>query len=312
MSAELRFNYDIGSVVTAMKDIKAETLTHLGEVDADAWRVDGSYPIRGYDDGAFYHYDFWDFINGSRTFKELLERRPRGERNVLDLFGSGFFLQSTPIAFNQLIGVRLQNVDQYFVRQAERELSYGGKSTQSFIDLPNRTMIYGDLYRRKTWNEIRTTMQKRKIKSFDLITCRPEGAFNMFRMFEDKPSSGRRLRELAPIFVPLLDRAYRLLSRNDGELFTQLPRFLDEDHYKLVDSHPVDRQVIYALQQLRKTPGITVEYKRDTGWVTEIPYLMHIVKHRNAPESLITQTPGTDGTHTSENPLEFLQELFWR
>lgn len=159
------------------------------------------------------------------SFKELVDlmsSKLKRNVNVLDLFGGAYFLSNLD-KIEKFTGVRLRNVDQLLVEYQKADLLNRGrkdkqKELEHLISSKKRNIIEGNLYKSETWRKIGGG----ESSNFDLIVCRPVGPFknrdvSTIRSVKDEAL----IRE--EIFVVLLERALKLLSKDGGILFTQVP-----------------------------------------------------------------------------------------
>lgn len=100
-------------------------------------------------------YDFFDrFLRESR----LAHRQV----HVLDVFGSGFFIEQPELA-DSITGLRFEPFN-----RAHLPKNY---------TLPLPTEILGDAINMKTWQRLDESMRERSISSFELVVMRPEGGW---------------------------------------------------------------------------------------------------------------------------------------
>lgn len=135
-----------------------------------------------------YEGTFEEVLGGKKITKIVKEIKDRkGEVVAMDLMGSG--LQGLDI--DHLLAVRL-GVNENFAYEGE--------------------IIQGDILRRSTWNEIRTFLERRGKRSFDLVVCRPCGGLDII------PYN-------LGVFNSLAGRVWNLLSSDNGIILSQLPQY---------------------------------------------------------------------------------------
>src|SRR3989344_6008503 len=209
-------------------------------VENDQWFIDGILH-----EGIISTYEktFRNFLDqlGVKTFSELARRKSielgRGIR-VVDLFGGAYFLTDLDNVF-KIVGVRLKNTDQAFLNNylgAQRKVEPGTderkiidgmlKKLRILTGNKKRKIIEGDLLSGRTWRTIKSEFSDERNPGADLVICRPAALFWI-------PSKGRNamvqreeqekgtVRE--EVFITLFERALKLLSQENGLLFTEIP-----------------------------------------------------------------------------------------
>lgn len=234
----------------------------------DTWDYDG--PVDPWSAHS-YEYTFKDFLPQKTSFEKLIAERPKGKRNVLDLFGSGYFIQDLG-SFDHLVGARQTNVDDIWIRGLQKRNHPSDAKDILYLQrargMKNRTIIPGNLYTQAPWRRIRNLMHKQHIPSFDLITCRPEGAFDQHHIGS---SAHFESKAFGQIFLPMFLRAYDLLSPSGGMLFTQIPEIPDAENI-------MNRFISHA----QNISGIEVKFAdRDTFHMPHVLYLK-----KNTPSSI--------------------------
>lgn len=141
-----------------------------------------------------YEISFREVLNGS-TILDLLKDRPFPV--VIDLMGPSKAVSTLFKKFpdKQKLGLAVSLSDLRSGRQKERD------------EKLNVIQIAGDIMRSSTWNEIERKLQGHKA---DLIIERARAGLNYL------PSDPR-------LFAMLLNKAWRLLSRENGILMAQIP-----------------------------------------------------------------------------------------
>lgn len=230
------------------------------------WRIDGVGALlhpRTYED------TFRPLLHGE-TFRSFLESRAFEKRFVLDLYGSGYTDIYT-IA-THVVAVRLANIDTYIDTPALRQSCHPSDTTmRSILRAPNRRVIEGNLLRSATWRKI-------YIDQFDLIVCRPCGPFEAKSIRLNEDIGQNDATAYLPIYLSLLNRAYRLLSHHNGMLLTQVPEF--PQIRQLVD---VEHST--GSRAMNSVPGISVEFASEPT-DSSISYCMKLIKTPLAPPSL--------------------------
>lgn len=204
-------------------------------IKQDTWDRDGPFSTPG--EAISYDSTFVDLLqkDGVDTFQGLLKKRKTENKpaQVLDLFGSGYFLHDLD-AVDDITAVRLKDTDEVYRKVTSLGRDTG--TTEFSRNIATRALerldrlkawgkrktIEGNLYHRKTWADLVTDMQSRGIPSFDLIVCRPEGAFDTNKIMELEDNLDNNYRPYAYIYLQLLDRAYSLCSVG-GQIFTEIP-----------------------------------------------------------------------------------------
>lgn len=213
----------------------------------DIWPVDPPYHLTGEPGG--YDSFFNDLLEkeNADSFEILLSARKddRKPTNVLDLFGSGYFINDLSVA-DSITGVRLLNTKAATLKLLQSDIDYGyaeeeGKLEKRAMDQIEKvtasskwSQIEGNLFLPTTWNALDKNAKQRGIPSFDLITIKPEGAIHNFEVFAhgDLRPENRdyewRDRIYSLKFLRLLNRAYQRLNPDDGQLYTEVPQFITE------------------------------------------------------------------------------------
>ena len=278
MSRELIFEGGIGRVLDVYGKLVSKGDKILLEKNDFRYNRDGL--IENQDFGNYeYELDFYGLLTPGQTFGDLVKIRPNGERAVMDLFGGGYFIPDLDCV-EHMIGVRLQNVDQMYLQSYEEGSEWQSRykdmrvTLQYLMESPKRTVIEANLYRRKSDLLVREEMKRRNIKSFGVIVARPEaGIFGrkLLGQFHDTNVSS-----LGNVFLPILDRAYRLLSFNNGVLYTQIPDFQND-------------MVLEELKEfLSCIPGISVNFVDvELRTTLSVPFSMCLLKSNEAPKSLL-------------------------
>jgi|GEM_PF-1930083 len=194
----------------------------------DYWHIDAGY--RYMNEPHTYDQTFHDILeqSGFTSLREFISQKSLdGKRDlrVLDLFGGAYFLSNLDDV-SKIIGVRLKNIDNVILEDytAAPEQSVGFDRLKQIVNSRKRKIIAGDIMKGDTWRKVKTEGMANNGQGFDLITCRPAGAFwphGGDNTLVEGRSHDERVRE--EIFVSLLERAILLLSPG-GMLFTEIPQ----------------------------------------------------------------------------------------
>lgn len=240
MSKSLEINQPAGISELLLK-MPGHLLNAPFPSDTDVWRIDGIEVTPGSFDS--YEMSFAPFLDalGAETFQKYLGvRKQQGKTtDVLDPFGGGYAIRELGV-MDSMTAVRLKNIDieveRRLVNAYEQELGTVRRS-QLMEDLNflrairgsgKREVIEGNLFRFSTWNKVRDSALRRGISGFDLIICRPDGAFSSTQEEVDQnimTGSDHRAGNTVPykfLFLSMFNEAYSLL-RDDGVLFTEVP-----------------------------------------------------------------------------------------
>ncbi len=145
--------------------------------------------------------DYFASVLPEGTFAELLRQRGPTRRHVLELAGSGVFLN--PQDVDSITGVRL--------------------TKKQFADAPpdpriKRGQVSGDVYRRATATAVSADMKTRGVDQFDLIVIRPIGG-----LLGPAGSAETDVVAYGAVLHATIKRYARWLAP-DGEIFSQLDR----------------------------------------------------------------------------------------
>lgn len=142
-----------------------------GHGPKELWEYDGPQSVgRFYNPKKDYEEAFGSILikSGVGTLNDffenfLKERRIKNQHtHVLDLFGSGFFIEGQSLA-DSITGMRYGPYDQ----------SQLGNDYKGIVP----TEILGDAMNSKTWQKLDESFLKRSIHSVDLVTMRPKGGW---------------------------------------------------------------------------------------------------------------------------------------
>lgn len=282
MSHELIFKNGIRPVICAYRGLVRPGDKILAGLDREYfWDYDGPIAQYGMADAA--EANFGKFLSPDETFKDRVASRPDGERSVLEAFGGAYCIIDLS-AVENIVGIRLQQVDNVYLEQLHKQedssswLAAKIPILESLMANPKREVVEGNLYRRSAIRALDRVMERRDIDAFGLVVCRPQGAFDHRNVWPHVFDFQERSDLFGPIFLPLLDRLYRRLSSNDGELFTQVPQVPKfEDATEKAEAY------------LNQIEGITVEFAPTTDY-HYVHNVMHLTKHHGAPPSLLLGT----------------------
>lgn len=165
------------------------------------WKYDGKYGV----DSLSYEESFKYLFNPEEGFQDFnqwaQQRRFVGRSaHIMDLMGRGDFMED----YDSMLGIALTEFRSQEERAAQK----------------NKKIIVGNLYQGKIWGKIKKYLTERNFSGFDLIVCRPLGPFVHKAGFECKFRQ-----EYLEIYFKLLQRAYNLLSPDNGIILTELPEF---------------------------------------------------------------------------------------
>lgn len=218
-----------------LKDMQGLTDELSNTIPEDYWTWDGIQRENLYS----YENTFENFLYrlGVKTFQELVDKKAidlHKEVKVLDLFGGAYFLDDLKNV-SKIVGVRLKNIDESVTEFTKQYLKDSTDliKLKEIIHNPKRFIIEGDLYKTKTWAEIKKNEVQRDGSGFDVMVCRPEGPFGNSRLPNIKhiKDEGTAKEE---IFVSLLEKAMNMLSTEKGILFVQGPDLNTDD--KILDT----------------------------------------------------------------------------
>jgi len=212
-------------------------------------------------------------------------------------------------------GQRVQLLDLFspkgqFIPELKKEnliddaLSVGLSSGARENNQTDQDFVSGDLLdfwsSESPWKGISNWLQTKPKQTFDMIVCRPGGGFGGI--------SGSYHNAL---YFLMLQKAWKLLDANNGVIYSQLP-------------YNMDRESKQYIEQLKHTPGITVDVVYSSPWYNPFGLrwgVIRIVKHTDAPitlpklqsetpsinitESLIDQEPNQGESGGEETLSEF-------
>jgi len=196
-----------------------------GNGPPEKWEVDGVW-ARG-----SYEHDFYDLLAdlGARThtryFDDFLKaRKTDNKANVLDLFGTGFFVEEPGV--NSVTGLRWGPFDV-------------AKVPKEFRPKQVPTEVLGDIFNPATWDKLDQSMRDRSIPSMDLIVMRPEGGWYQNRFTESAEGNVAGL-------TFIIQNARKRLSPDGRFLFTvKTGVYLPED----LSKHPMFQELARDIEQ---------------------------------------------------------------
>lgn len=248
--------------------------------------IDGLRSLPGEQDS--YEDTFRELLSqdNAETFEQLmLLRKAEGKSTqVLDLFGGGYFIQDLTV-LDGIVAARLENIDQsltaYFREAAEGTRTPNFKTRYEDMvqflsrlqNWPGRKVVTGNLYSTPTWEEISAVKNQKGIDGFDLVTCRPYGAFGAAAILQDKDFLYGNAAHYLPEFFRLFNRAYQVTTNRDGRIFTEVPGFLTTTHeYQQFE------------KKLKATEGISISKAiAETPWGRPV---MKLVRGDKSPDNL--------------------------
>lgn len=133
------------------------------------WDIDG--PGENYTSDFSRLFEKLGLPSNNNFFNETLIRRRENKlnTNVMDLFGSGFFVSNSN--YDSMTGVRLEPME-----LSEDELKAG-------LKVPPQ--VYGDLTKLDTWRAIDKSLKDRRIPSLDLVVMRPYGGWRSIGVVDE-------------------------------------------------------------------------------------------------------------------------------
>lgn len=188
------------------------------------------------------HEEYWacgdcsDLYSYADTFRKvsgrnwpafLTEQKERqGENSVLDLMGSGSIFVDLPADNKLAVALHKRH---YFLIDDQR------------VPLPKGLdVIEGDVLSRSTWQRIMEWKEGHTSgNGFDLILCRPNGGLAYTTSNPD-------------VLYFLIEQIYELLNRENGTLYTQLPRSKTNER--------ISPEIREWLKLLETTEGIKIRF----------------------------------------------------
>jgi len=173
-----------------------------GEGPPEKWNIDGPAYARLSYEGGFRGLFYKLKLDSEHFFENLLQaRRTAGKStNVLDLFGSGYFVENQALA-DSITGVRYGPFDR-------------SKVPKEYWPKYFPEEVLGDILSPITWKKLDRSMERRGIPKMDLIVMRPEGGW------ESAPFTLTE-RQNALAFGYIVRQALTRLS-DDGEFYFDL------------------------------------------------------------------------------------------
>jgi len=252
---------------------------HYKSEDAhrDQWPSDGvpTYPNEDFVDespaDSYLRYVFGPLLKDDEAkqgWRGLIEtvRRRSGTSHILDLMGGAYCISPDVLAdVDSLTGLRLEDISREYRAEIESKLvelrrekvmypnfeyvnNYLGaaelelKTFDRLQSAQNRSCIYGDVWKRQTWDALDRSMAARNIPRFDLVLCRPSGPFDNDFIFQDPPNQDKPNQDKPNQdppnqdkpnqdkhisyemgFIRLLSESVKRVHRDGGTLLTQVP-----------------------------------------------------------------------------------------
>lgn len=137
-----------------------------GQGETDDWNLDGPFHAKRAYEKAFAKILKKTGVPVAWNFFELIILKLKlttGKVHVMDLFGSGFFVQNR-FATDSITGVRWGH---YEAKGWNRKL----------FDRPAPPEVLGDIFNPETWSKLDESMRERDIPAMDLVTMRPVGGW---------------------------------------------------------------------------------------------------------------------------------------
>lgn len=197
-----------------------------------------------------YDNDFQNVLNGKTLAQLVQERRDKvPEVLVLDFMGYGKPLRRLPLTGG--LAVALEDPR----NEAKRQEDIGN----------NIGFVQGNVLQRSTWNKISEWLESQRTsdKKFQLILARPSNGFNCLS---------------ADIGLPfvLLQRAWQLLSFDNGMLFTQVPTWIFPNTRFSLD-------VEDWVEILNRTRGVEARFSRSS---VSCSAALSLIKRKDSPATL--------------------------
>jgi hypothetical protein len=239
------------------------------------WTLDGMKTLLP---GNTYEKTFETLLH-DKSLTNILEQRPNTQRNILDLYSAGYIdIYDTA---RQVVAVRLTNIDHHIeTTQFDYRFHEHTKATmRRILHAENRTVLEGNLLTSCTWRAIEKIMDNLTIPSFDLILCRPSGPFETSFLRRPNDHYFSKPKPYLPIYLSLLNRAYRLLSPHNGILLTQIPEI--PQIKELID---MEHRTVERL--FNTIPGVhgDINYEHGDGGIT---FCIKLTKTITAPPNLL-------------------------
>lgn len=182
----------------------------------------------------------------------LIGRRQEGKNTfVLDLMSPGAVLHQLPIQGGLAVSLGDGRTDEE--KMADRE---------NGIDLAT-----GNVLLIEPWKKIHSWLFQHNIDGFDLILCRPDGGLD--------PSY---IPEIKGVYYSLINRAWNVLSPDNGVLLTQVPYHLHYLREYSFSPGPVPKKEMDKWLQLLLDSNIGVNY--------DFQLALKLVRNPNSPQNL--------------------------
>lgn len=258
----------------ALVDTLRWSTSHITRLE-DAWEVDGFTPTSN----TRYDKSFKDVIpTDSRRVIDFIKtkRQELGRRlNVLDVFGHAPFLEREE---------DLINIDKLYCMRLEDYVDERGSSWSRFDknifqkelrhSILDERMILGDAFLDYPWIDLKNTMAKDEITTFDLITIRPLGPFQvapsqyLFNVYpdsseysEDKKSflEKRAMQYINAYYYRMFTKVFKLLDKNNGLLLSQIPYLAGHSNGADFEKNLLAYE-IFVQKFEKEHPGIIVKF----------------------------------------------------
>lgn len=214
-------------------------------IGSDKWQFDAPFYVTG-GKGSYDRF-FAPLLQeeGVDTFSGLLEARGRAglSRHVLELFGSGYFIEDFTTV-DTVTGVRLLDASLATIEELQEvmgdihdrdpllRISRAISRIEEVTASPKWSLVEGNPFKPDTWGKLDSSRKKREIPSFGVTVIKPEAAFEEAEIFHpfdyanlvSDPDHINKIYSLK--FLKLLNRAYRRSSSHDGMIFAQVPPFI--------------------------------------------------------------------------------------
>lgn len=232
---------------------------------------------------------------GWQSFIESVRARC-GTTHMLDLMGGAYCVPPDTLEqMDSLTGLRLEDIslaykeklagnEQGWKRVLEKHpdhqqfalfASAAKKEHETLEKIeasPNRSCVYGDIWKDDTWRRLRARMDENHIPSFDIIFCRPVGPFVNDNIFPNQMPVDRHL-EYEAGFAKLLLKATNLVNIKGGVLLTQIP--------ELFTSESIDRWRRHLDDDTRFTTTICEKHYTGQFGKTRTGHIMRLDFHQD-------------------------------
>jgi hypothetical protein len=156
--------------------------------------------------------------------------------------GGAYFLKPNDYSrVDSTTGVRLGNPESAYIQKLKAIIQQIGKNGKTDTQMMRKTfqwikqlnsekkraVVYGSTYDKETWQDLSLSMRRRRIPSFDLVICRPEGPFFESFITDDVPLTDRQKLKYAAVFDKVFREVLERVNQQHGLLFFQIPEIFD-------------------------------------------------------------------------------------